>query len=57
MTNQYQLNNPNITITEATLRLAISNARIAIRWNNEPESEGYWRGQIDAYQSLLNGML
>jgi hypothetical protein len=57
MAYQYQLNDATITVSEDALLLAITNSRIAMGWNNEPESECYWQGQIDAYKSLLTGMI
>jgi hypothetical protein len=50
-----KLNDPLITISEETLLLAVANARTAMVWDKE--SEAYYQGQIDAYTSLLKGML
>ena len=50
-----QLNDPLITISEETLLLAVANAQTAMGWDKETES--YYQGQIDAYNSILRGML
>lgn len=57
MANSYQLVDPIVSIHEDTLMLAIANAKQAMRWNEEPENSAYWQGHIDAYKSLLKGML
>ena len=53
----YQLRDPNISINEDILVLAISNARTAQAWDSRPANTSYWQGQIDAYTSLLKGLL
>jgi hypothetical protein len=51
----FQLNDPMISITEETLLQAVANARTAMAWDKE--SKDYYQGQIDAYTSLLKGLL
>jgi hypothetical protein len=51
----FKLNDPMISITEETLLLAVANARTAMAWDKE--SKDYYQGQIDAYTSLLKGLL
>jgi hypothetical protein len=51
----FQLNDPLITITEETLLLAVANARTAMAWDKA--SKAYYQGQIDAYTSILKGLL
>jgi hypothetical protein len=53
----FKLNEPLIAISEETLLLAISNALTARDWDTTQESKSYYQGQIDAYNSLLKGML